>query len=140
MSGGLRRGIGEALRASLRAQGLTQEAAAERVGVDRRTLQRWLSGAQAPPDDCVESLARLTGLRLVVSLMPVNAAGDGRVDPSPRAQDDASSPGRCHAGSLVPCETSTAAADASPVAGATCQSQIGASSASQSSRHDTASS
>lgn len=55
--------IAEVLADRLTVGGLTQQDAAERIGVRQSAVSRWLSGKDAPKDEHVPALVKFTGLR-----------------------------------------------------------------------------
>lgn len=54
----------ERLRTWVEANGLTQQALADRLGVERTTVSQWLSGYYAPSRKALEKMSSLTGLSL----------------------------------------------------------------------------
>lgn len=82
--GHLRHPITARLVALIAETGLTQEAAAERIGVDQATLQRWLAGTRLPAVPQIEKLCRSLGVSghyLITGEGPAAAPGrDSRAD------------------------------------------------------------
>lgn len=54
--------ISEVLADRLVDEGLTQEAAAQRIGVKQSVVSRWVAGKDAPSDRYVPALVKFTGL------------------------------------------------------------------------------
>lgn len=84
---------GEKIAALRRAQGMSQEALADRLGISRQAVSKWEAGQAAPGRDNLLELSRVFGVSADELLQPGRAAGpSGDAGPPPPPEGKAGRP------------------------------------------------